>query len=490
MKRLLLLFSLTFVVVHLAAAETAKPNLLIIYVDDLGYGDVQCYNPERGKISTPHLDKLASQGMRFTDAHSTSAMCTPSRYSLLTGRYNWRTRLQEGVLGAYGNTLIDRGRQTLPTLLKQHGYATACIGKWHLGWQWPANAANSLRAEDRLTEGPTARGFDSYFGQETPSLPPYCFIENDHILGVLSAQMPAGSGGNRPGLMTPDWKSEDILPALTDRAVRYLRERAKVKSPFFLYLPLSSIHYPVAPSALWQGKSGMGAMADFIMETDAAIGRVVDTLGEIGLEQDTLVLVTSDNGRDPTVDWNRHIELGHFPSGPFRGRKFDAWEGGHRVPFIVRWPAVVQPGATCSQLVGQNDLLATCAQILGATLPATAGEDSVSIMPLLRGGSDPIRETLVHHSGAGRFAIREGKWKLLLCPDSGGSSPGSDPGSPPVQLYDLTADEGERNNLQAKHPDIVMRLTQTLEKQVADGRSTPGPKQKNDVPVDIFKKGQ
>ena len=487
----------------LIAAETestvpAKPNIIYILVDDLGYGDVHALNPAHSKIPTPNMDRLVAQGMAFTDAHATSSMCTPSRYSILTGRYNWRSRLQSGVLNHYGASLIAKDLITAPALLKQQGYTTACIGKWHLGWQWPENAAKTLTASQTLAEGPTTRGFDYYFGQDTPSVAPYCFIENDHIIGELSEQMPSGYQHNRPGAMVKGWTSEALLPTLTDRAVRYIREQSPHKTPFFLYFPLSSIHYPIAPTAEWRGKSGLGDMADFLMQTDAEIGRVLDALEKSGAADNTLVILSSDNGRDPTVDWHKNLKQGHLPSGPFRGCKTTIWDGGHRLPFIARWPAVITPGTHCGQLVSEMDFMATCADILGVKLPDNAGVDSVSLLPLLRGDDKPVRTTLVHHSHSGKFAIREGKWKLVLCPGSGGWAKPAEPSDavarkknlPDIQLYDMSADKAEQQNLQAKHPEIVARLIQKLEKIVADGRSTPGPEQKNDVPVDIFKRGK
>jgi arylsulfatase A len=479
-------------------SSAKRPNIVYILVDDMGYGDVHCLNPEHSKVATPNMDRLAAQGMIFTDAHATSAMCTPSRYSILTGRYNWRSRLQSGVLGPYDQPLIDRSLLTVPDLLKQNGYATACIGKWHLGWQWPKNAAKKLTAADTLAQGPTTRGFDYYFGQDTPSIPPFCFIQNDHILGDLSEQMPAGYQHNRPGAMAKGWKSEDLLPTLTDHAVSYIHDRAKQKMPFFLYFPLSSIHYPIAPTKEWQGKSGIDGMADFIMETDAEIGRVLAALDKDGLADNTLVVLSSDNGHDPTVDWDDLIKHGHFPSGPYRGCKSTIWDGGHRIPFIARWPGVINPGTHCGQLACEMDLMATCADMLGAKLPENAGVDSVSLLPLLRGGEQPVRASLVHHSSSGKFAIRAGNWKLELCPGSGGWASVASPTDaaalkeklPSVQLYDVSNDEGERKNLQAQHPEIVAQLTSALKKIVAEGRSTPGPIQKNDVPVDIFKKLQ
>jgi len=505
-----------------AADETpGKPNILVILADDLGYGDVRCYNPQRGKIPTPNVDRLVSEGMRFTDGHSSSGVCSPSRYTLLTGRYHWRTRLQAGIVGVFGEPLIAPDRVTVAGLLKRHGYHTACIGKWHLGWAWsiPSGkgaffrlrrgqtgtaATDQHRAAWRkvfsrsIRGGPTTRGFGEYFGTDVPNWPPYCFIENDRTVGIPSELLPAALLKNNqaslPGPALPGWKLEPILPALADRAGEYIKRRAATKEPFFLYLPLTSPHTPLAVNKPWRGKSGLNAYADFVMETDDAVGRVLDALDKAGVRDNTLIVFTSDNGCAPYIGVRELEAKGHFPSGPFRGYKADAWEGGHRVPFVVRWPGVVKPGSRCGQTVCQVDLMATVAEIVSAKLPDNAGEDSASLMPLLRGQDRPIHEAVVHHSASGRFAIRAGKWKLQLCPGSGGGFVRHDRdaealkrGLPPIQLYDLEADPGERTNPQAERPEVVQRLTRLLEKLVADGRSTPGQRQKNDVPINIWK---
>lgn len=476
----------------------ARPNIIVILADDLGYGDVQSNNPARGKIPTPSLDRFAAQGMRFTDAHGSSAVCTPTRYGLLTGRYNWRSTLQKGVLGAYGKPLIAEGRLTLPAMLKQNGYATAAVGKWHLGWHWPGTGKLPDFTQP-IQGGPTARGFDSFFGVDLPNYPPYCFIENDRTVGVPAEPLPKALLGNNlasiAGPALPGWSLEAILPALTDKACDCIAEKTKAKQPFFLYFALTSPHTPLAVNKEWVGKSGLGRYADFVMETDAMIGRVIKAVDDSGAAGNTLILITSDNGCAPYIGVDALEEKGHFPSGEFRGHKADAWDGGHHIPFFVRWPGTVKAGSACGELVCENDLMATCADLLGAKLPDNAGEDSVSLLPLLKGGATPVRETLVHHSIEGKFAIREGKWKLVLCAGSGGwGKPGdaaaAKQGLPPVQLYDMAADIGERKNLQAEHPEIVARLTKLLEKQVAAGRSTPGNRQKNDGAVDIFKKGK
>jgi arylsulfatase A-like enzyme len=459
--------------------------------------------------------------MRFTDAHSSSGVCSPSRYTLLTGRYHWRTRLQSGIVGVLGEPLIAPDRLTVARLLKQQGYHTACVGKWHLGWDWPiatnegplfrlksgqsvVAATDEQKAAWRavfsqaIPGGPTARGFDEYFGTDVPNWPPYCFIENDHTVGIPSELLPAALLKNNQaslqGPALPGWKLEPILPSLASRAGEYIRRCAAAKEPFFLYLPLTSPHTPLALNEPWKGKSGLNAYADFVMETDAAVGRVLEALEKSGVKDNTLVVFTSDNGCAPYIGVPELEAKGHFPSGPFRGYKADAWEGGHRVPFIMRWPGVVNPGSHCGQTVCQVDLMATFSEVVGSRLPDNAGQDSVSLLPLLRGRGQPIHEAVVHHSAAGRFAIRSGKWKLLLCPGSGGPfvRADSDPealkrGLPPIQLYDLEADPGEKINLESRHPEVVERLTKLLERLVADGRSTPGRPQKNDVPIDIRK---
>ena len=471
---------------------SVKPNIIYILADDLGYGDVHCLNPQRGKIPTPNLDKLAAQGMVFTDAHGSSSVCTPSRYSILTGRYNWRSHLQKGVLGPCGSPLIGPKRPTVAGFLKQQGYATACIGKWHLGWNWPKKG-NAMDFTQPIKGGPTAVGFDYYFGVDVPNYPPYCFIENDHTIGIPSEPLPKEllvkekHLASQPGLALPGWKLEAILPTITDHACGYITQEAKTGQPFFLYFPLTSPHTPLAVTPEWEGKSGLNLYADFVMETDAMVGRVLEALEKSGVANNTLVIFSSDNGCAPYIGVADLEKKGHYPSAQFRGYKSDAWDGGHRIPFIVRWPGIIKPGTSCGQTVCQMDLMATCADVLGATLPDNAAVDSVSLLSAFKGAEGPVRETLVHHSINGNFAIREGKWKLVLCPGSGGWSKGAPTPKGPVQLYDMTDDEGEKKNLQAEHPEIVKHLTDKLKQIVADGRSTPGPKQSNDTAVKIFK---
>jgi len=504
---------------QLFALADQPPNILVILADDLGYGDVRCYNPQRGKIPTPNIDKLASQGIRFTDGHSSSGVCSPSRYALLTGRYHWRTRLQNGIVGVFGEPLIAPDRMTLGTLAKQHGYRTAAIGKWHLGWDWPIakeqrallQAAKKPGKDDEakpdggavvatgqqlaawrdifskpIAGGPTTRGFDAYFGTDVPNWPPYCFIENDRTLGIPSEFLPAANFvrnlASQQGPALKGWKLEDILPTLGERAAAFIADTSRKPEPFLLYLPLTAPHTPLAVIEAWKNKSGLNAYADFVMQTDATVGRVLDALEKSGAANNTLVVFTSDNGCAPYIGAKDLEKMGHYPSGPLRGYKADAWEGGHRVPFIVRWPGTVKPGRVCRQLVHQADLLRTFADILGAKLPDNAGEDSFSLLPLLRGEDKPTRANAVSASSGGVPAVRLGNWKYISAPGSGGWGTGGDQ-SQPVQLYNLTDDLGETNNLAASEPGKVAEMKTLLEKLIVAGRSTPGAAQTNDVEV-------
>jgi arylsulfatase A-like enzyme len=500
-------------------AAGAKPNIIYILCDDLGYGDLKCLNPD-GKIATPHADRLAAGGMRFTDAHSGSSVCTPTRYGIITGRYCWRSKLQSFVLGGLSPRLIEPGRLTVAALLKQHGYLTAAIGKWHLGMDWvkkegkevtelsiePPEQVHNVDYSKPITNGPNSVGFDYYFGiSASLDMVPYTYIENDHVTVVptmdkLFPLMLGREGRNtRFGPAAPEFEAMDVLPTLTRKAVDYIGQRAvdaKARKPFFLYFPLNAPHTPILPTKEWQGKSGLNPYGDFVMQTDATLGAIMNALDQHGLAGNTLLIFTSDNGCSPEAKFDELLAKDHNPSYEFRGHKADIFDGGHRIPFIVRWPAKVKAGASSDQLTCLTDFMATCADILGVKLPDNAAEDSVSILPALLGtAGGPLREAVVHHSINGSFSICQGNWKLELCAGSGGWSvprPGSkeEQGLPPVQLYDLSSDIGEKVNVQDKHPDVVARLTKLLEKYVADGRSTPGAKQENAVPVAIRKTAQ
>ena len=487
----------------LAANKSLRPNIVLILADDLGFGDVHFLNPRRGRLPTPHIDRLATQGMSFRDAHSGSAVCSPTRYGILTGRYAWRSRLQSGVLGPYSPPLIDPDRFTLPAMLQSHGYETACIGKWHLGWNWP-KVDGKIAFDRPLSGGPTAVGLGTYFGTDVPNYPPYCFIENDRTLGIPSIPKPKSVYGT-DGDMLPGWRLDAILPALEKRACDFVRRCTSEKKPYFLYLPLTSPHTPLAVAEAWRGKSGFGLYGDWVMQTDAVLGSVLAAIDQSGTSDNTLVLFTSDNGCAPYIGLDYEAEntrvgrvkeledKGHFPSAGFRGYKSDIWEGGHRVPFVARWPEVVKPDSRSDQTICLTDILATCAEVVSAQVPSSAAEDSESFLPALSGTRRKLqREAIVHHSIGGQFAIREGKWKLALCAGSGGwteptEAHAFEKGLPPAQLYDMQADPSERNNFSNKHPLLVSRLTKRMEQYVKDGRSTPGPTLMNDVTIDLHK---
>jgi arylsulfatase A len=461
--------------VHAAdAPPSSKPNIVYILADDLGYGDVKCFGGERSKIPTPNIDRLASQGMIFTESHSSSAVCTPTRYGILTGRYNWRSPLQKGVLDNYVAPLIAPDRLTVPALLKQNGYHTACIGKWHLGFTIQGGGKKKNKGKmagaplgARTADGPITRGFDLFYGFHHARMMKSVFL-NDRVVEII--------------------EPVDMLPKLVQHASDYIDERAKSGTPFFLYLAINSPHTPIVPSAAWRGKSPLGKYGDYVMETDWAAGQVVDAVTKAGIADNTLIIFTSDNGCSPEAGVKHLEHMEHFPSEQRRGYKADIWDGGHRIPFIARWPGKIKPGSRSDEIICLTDLMATSAEIIGAQLPDTAGVDSVSILQVLLGtAKKPVREAVVHHSISGKFAIRQGQWKLELCPDSGGWSK-SAPVKTPGQLYDMRKDVGERANEYSQHPEIVSRLTKLLEKYVAEGRSTAGPAQKNDVPVDIWKK--
>ncbi|MBL9212912.1 MAG: arylsulfatase [Opitutaceae bacterium] len=487
----------------LPAAPAGRPNILVILADDLGYGDTQVYNPTRGKIPTPHIDRLAREGMRFTDGHASSAACSPSRYTLLTGRYHWRTRLQSGIVDLWDPPLIAPDRLTIAGLAKQHGYRTAAFGKWHLGWDWaiPADQKRFLRGlggragrsrdplittptpehravwsavfSQRIASGPTTRGFDHYFGTDVPNWPPYSFIHDDRTVGIPTDLLPAaamdGYLASFQGPALPGWNFEQVLGTIVDRAANYLEERGRNREPFLVYVPLTTPHTPIAPSEKWKGRSGLNDYADLVMETDDAVGRLLAALERAGVAGNTFVFFSSDNGYETAIGIKPLEAMGHFPSGPLRGYKRDVWEGGHREPYLIRYPALVKPGSVSDALVHQADLMATVADLLGARLPADAGEDSHSLLPLLRGEVASVRQYAISCAANGTQSLRDGPWKLVCLPTP--------------QLYHLGDDLAEKNDLAAKQPERVKTMLARREKLIDDGRSTPGPRQRNDVAV-------
>lgn len=475
-----------------AYAASKHPNVILIYADDMGYGEIQALNPKRGKILTPQLDQLVLQGMTFTDAHTTSSVCSPSRYGLLTGRYNWRSRLQRGVLHGGEACLIAPDRMTLGSLFNSQGYHTALIGKWHLGFKYDKSTApegsKGVRKSavyyssgkpigTRIVDGPMTRGFDHFFGYDHSGFMSN-FIMDDRIVEEV--------------------KIIDVLPRLTEAVTAYIDDRAadaKAGNPFFLYFPMSSPHSPVVPSQEWQGKSGIGPHGDFVMQTDASVGAVMEALERNGLSENTILIFSADNGTSgPASKISELKKQGHFPSGDFRGDKTSLWEGGHRVPFILRWPARVEANTRSNQMISLADMMATFADLFSVKLDDRTAEDSMSFLAAIDGEkvASP-RTSVVSHSVHGRFTIREGDWKLLLAPGSGGSTQQTDiqataQGLPEIQLYNLMDDIGEQNNLAAQYPEKVATLIALLESTVANGRSTPGAVQSNDTKVDIWKK--
>jgi arylsulfatase A len=486
----------------LVAAD--RPNIVVILADDQGFGDFSANNPQ-SKIPTPHLDALAKGGLRFTDGHTTSGVCTPSRYSLLTGRYHWRTRLQSGVLGGYSPPLIAKERMTVADLLRQQGYATGCFGKWHLGMSFPVvdggyaddggeysrtpkNVGKIDFAGD-IVGGPVDHGFDTFFGiSASLDMPPFVWIKDRRMTEIPSAT----KTWLRTGPAGPKFEAVDVLPSVIDHAIDFIaaRKKSDPTKPFFAYVALNAPHTPIVPTKEFQGTSGISPYADFVRQVDHDVGRLLRTLDQQSLSDDTLVIFTSDNGCSTAAKIPELQKAGHEPSYIYRGNKADLYEGGHRVPFVVRWPGKVKPGVSAS-LVGQIDFFATFAEITGAKVSPAMAEDSVSFLPVLRGERAEVRQGIVSQSINGSFAIRDGQWKLCLCAGSGGwSSPKPGPeeaGLPAVQLYDLSNDPGERNNLQAEYPARVASMKAELERIVAHGRSTPGDDLANDVEVRLVK---
>ena len=457
---------------HLKAASN-RPNIVYVLADDLGWGDLQCYNPSSA-IPTPNANRLAAQGMRFEDMHSTSAVCTPSRYSILTGRYCWRGSLKNGVLNGDSPNLIEAGRLTVPAMLKAAGYRTAGFGKWHLGLR---NDRSTDYAKP-LHPGPLDHGFDYYFGiPASLDMAPYLYFENDHAVEQPTSTTPGSKEPRgvfwRPGACAPHFKHEEVLPTITSKAVEYIRDRAKHPAePFFLYLPFTGPHTPWLPLAEYRNRSKAGTYGDFVAEVDDMLGRVLRALDETGQAQNTLFIFTSDNG----ADWKLEdlARFAHRANADWRGEKADIWEGGHRIPFIARWPGHIRQNAVSKELGSLGDLMATVAAIVGTNLPRGTGEDSFNLLPaLLEQNKTPIRDSIILHSIGGMFSIRQGNWKLEEGLGSGGFSPprtvAPAEGGPKGQLYDLAKDPAELHNLYQARPDIVDKLATLLERQRQQG---------------------
>ena len=466
---------------NLTGFAQKKPNVIIILADDLGFGEVQALNPKYGKIKTPELDSVIQEGMTFLDGHSASAVCTPTRYGLLTGRYAWRTRLQARVVKG-GESIVAEETLTLADMFKKKGYHTAMFGKWHLGMKFNGQVKEGLgkvKTGEKVTEGPIDKaGFDEFHGFHYARQMDL-WIDNDTV--------------------TRNIKDVDMLPELTKYAVDYIDSRKGKKQPFFMYIPWNAPHSPVVPSKEWKGKSGINQHADFVMQTDWSYGQVVKALKRNKLWENTLVIYSSDNGTSPQTSGKGALKkAGHNPSAQFRGMKSDIYDGGHRVPFIATWPKYIKAGSVSKDLVCLNDLMATFAQIIGYKLKEDEGVDSVSFLPtLIKGKNKKARKDLIHHSIHGYFAIRRGKWKLSVVNGSGGwgaptinkkKARAAQKLSDTYQLYDMTKDESEATNLADQYPELVERLRKLLDKQIAYGRSTSGPKQKNDIEKIVVEK--
>lgn len=492
MKAALLVLAMVSVV------HAAQPNIVILYADDMGYGDLGANNP-KSKIPTPNLDKLAAEGMRFTDGHSTSGICTPSRYSLLTGRYHWRDF--HGIVGALGGTVFKPGQLTLPMMLGEKGYTTACIGKWHLGWDWdairkPGTPKNSIKAEDfdwskRVPDGPLEQGFDHYFGDAVINFPPYAWIEDDKLVTAPDRTLtqkdfkePAKEGNweCRPGPAVTGWDFYEVLPTLTEKSVEYVRSQKGKEKPFFLFLPFPSPHAPIIPNDEFDGKSGAGAYGDFVFQTDDACGRVMRAIEEIGESDNTIVIFTADNGPEYYA-YERDKKYEHWSAAPFRGLKRDIYDGGHHVPFLVKWPGVTKPGSVSDALISQTDLIATLASLIGYELPENAAEDSFNFLPYLSGEEENSpRNRMVHNTKKDHYALRDGEWNLIdaetgylrQAPSEWEKRHGyeSEDGHS-TELYHFSEDPEQRHNLAKKHPEKVKEMQAVLKQIREQGHSAP-----------------
>ena len=469
--------------------DRMDPNIIVILTDDLGYGDLGCYNP-KSKIPTPNLDRLADQGVRFTDAHAPSSVCTPTRYSVLTGRYCWRTHLTKGVLAAWAAPLIEDDRLTIGEMLQSHGYATAAIGKWHLGKSWHVvDSEKDQKAENidwskPLINGPLQHGFDYHFGLAWPG---WAFVENDRVVSTPSEPFDLSHIGdhligpnNIKGVKSADYEHEHMLPRFTEKAVEFIERQAKEHTPFFLFFTPMAPHKPVVPNKEYLGKSNAGVYGDFVVELDDRIGTIMDALDRTGAADNTLLIFTSDNGPETTA-YDRVREDGHRSMGEWRGVKRDTWEGGHREPFIARWPGKITAGTTSDEIICLTDFMATAASIVGHELPNEAAQDSVNILPVLLGDnlSEPVREAVVHHSCNGELAVRQGDWVYI---DAISGDSNDEPAWFRVELnadlnttfgvlYNLKVDPTERFNVIGEHPEVAKELKALLEKYKRNGRS-------------------
>ena len=475
-----------FFLAGLSLSASRLPNIIILYADDMGVADVS-YGDPNAKIQTPHLDRLASQGMTFTDGHSSSGICTPSRFALLTGQHHWRRF--HGIVNAFGPSVFKPDDFTIPKMLRQKGYSTGCFGKWHLGWDFDAirkpgtktsdKAAESFDWTKRIPGGPLAHGFDYYFGDGTINFPPYCWIEKDRFLSiptkpVIKSKPLAGGGSFRAGPMAEDWNPYDVLPTITQKTVEWIAGQKK-NQPFFAYLAFNSPHYPIIPNKKFHGTSKAGYYGDFVIETDAMVGKILKALKEHGFAENTLVIFSADNGPE-THAFERLQEFNQWSSGKYRGVKRDLYEGGHRVPMIMRWPGKIPPGSVSDEVVSQVDFAATFAHIAGHKLNKKEAIDSYNLLPVLQGAPypTPLRLATVQNTNPQKFALRQGDWVLInTSQGSAKKEPsaylqhfGLKPFSPEdtCLLFNLKKDPGQKHNLADKHPQRVENMNTLLQK--------------------------
>ncbi len=489
----LLIFTLFITLFSLQSCKEPEsqnlPNVVFIMADDMGYGDLKCLNPESG-VNTPNMDRIAEEGMIFTDAHSPSAVCTPTRYGVLTGRYCFRTSLKSGVLVGHSPSLIETERFTVAELLISAGYHTACIGKWHLGLDWTRidtskplitgsiwNRPNTenLDYTANVSEGPTDHGFDfSFIIPASLDMTPYCYISNKKLIAPITDTTPGLNNPRgvfwRPGDIQEGFTVEGVLPRITAEATKYIKSRSGSGQPFFLFFPLTAPHTPWLPLEEFQGSSEAGIYGDFVAQVDWTVGQVLKSLDKNGFSENTLVILTSDNGSHWTPSDKKLFS--HRANAGFSGMKSDAWEGGHHVPFLVRWSARVKAGSTNNEITSLTDLFATLADITGQIIPDNAAEDSYSMLPAILGENvEPIREGTIHHSISGMFALRQGKWKFIDGRGSGGWSYAGNNNEPAGQLYDMELDPKETTNLYLENPDQVSKMKNLLEQYKSSGRS-------------------
>jgi arylsulfatase A-like enzyme len=473
-----------------AAADAQAPNIVLILADDMGYGDVHALN-SKSKIPTPRLDGLAAAGMSFTDAHTPSAVCTPTRYGALTGRYCWRGRLKRGVINGYGKRVIEQGRKTVGDLLRGRGYHTGIVGKWHLGLAWPQGEAKGKKIDftSPIGDVPNVLGFDSsYIIPASLDFPPYVYIRDGKVTDprTVTQSKQGFPAYLRRGPRAKDFIMEDALDHLTSQAVEYIRKRAKSKQPFFLYFPLTAPHKPALPHRRFRGKSGLADYGDFVVQVDHTVGEVLNAIEKSGIADNTIVIYTSDNGsymhrydepgKKDHTDSSKiqgYRAANHRANGPLRGTKADIFEAGHRVPFFVRWPGKIAKGSKCDATICLTDFMATFAELTGATMTDAMGEDSFSFLPLALGKETRAkRPPVIHHSANGMFSIRIDQWKLVAGNGSGGRArPRGKPFGKPFQLFDISSDLAESKNVIADNPDVAERLLKELTRIRESGRS-------------------